>query len=62
MLYMQLWGSEREDFEKHLARGAKRVISCVPQKTPPDITVVMGSTMTSSNRVVDLIEMLAAVF
>lgn len=32
----------REDFEKHLARGAKRVISCVPQKTPPDITVVMG--------------------
>jgi len=32
----------REDFEKHLARGAKRVILCVPQKTPPDITVVMG--------------------
>jgi glyceraldehyde 3-phosphate dehydrogenase len=32
----------REDFEKHLARGAKRVILCVPQKTPPDITIVMG--------------------
>jgi glyceraldehyde 3-phosphate dehydrogenase len=32
----------RKDFEKHLARGAKRVILCVPQKTPPDITVVMG--------------------
>ena len=32
----------REDFEKHLAQGAKRVILCVPQKTPPDITVVMG--------------------
>jgi len=32
----------REHFEKHLAQGAKRVILCVPQKTPPDITVVMG--------------------
>jgi len=32
----------REDFEKHLAQGAKRVILCVPQRTPPDITVVMG--------------------
>jgi glyceraldehyde 3-phosphate dehydrogenase len=32
----------REDFKKHLAQGAKRVILCVPQKTPPDITVVMG--------------------
>ncbi|MGD8302394.1 MAG: type I glyceraldehyde-3-phosphate dehydrogenase, partial [Desulfobacterales bacterium] len=32
----------REDFEKHLRQGAKRVILCVPQKTPPDITVVMG--------------------
>jgi glyceraldehyde 3-phosphate dehydrogenase len=32
----------REDFEKHLAQGAKRVILCVPQKTPPDITIVMG--------------------
>ena len=32
----------REDFEKHLEQGAKRVILCVPQKTPPDITVLMG--------------------
>ncbi len=32
----------REDFEKHLEQGAKRVILCVPQRTPPDITVVMG--------------------
>jgi glyceraldehyde 3-phosphate dehydrogenase len=32
----------REEFEKHLKQGAKRVILCVPQKTPPDITVVMG--------------------
>ncbi|MDH3884997.1 MAG: type I glyceraldehyde-3-phosphate dehydrogenase, partial [Desulfobacterales bacterium] len=32
----------REDFEKHLEQGAKRVILCVPPKTPPDITVVMG--------------------
>jgi glyceraldehyde 3-phosphate dehydrogenase len=32
----------QEDFEKHLAQGAKRVILCVPQKTPPDITIVMG--------------------
>jgi glyceraldehyde 3-phosphate dehydrogenase len=32
----------REEFEKHLRQGAKRVILCVPQKTPPDITVVMG--------------------
>ena len=32
----------REDFEKHLKQGAKRVILCVPQKTPPDITIVMG--------------------
>jgi len=32
----------RQEFEKHLKQGAKRVILCVPQKTPPDITVVMG--------------------
>jgi len=32
----------REELERHLDRGAKRVIMCVPQKTPPDITVVMG--------------------
>lgn len=32
----------REELEHHLENGAKRVILCVPQKTPPDITVVMG--------------------
>ena len=32
----------RDELEKHLQQGAKRVILCVPQKEPPDITVVMG--------------------
>ena len=32
----------RAELERHLENGAKRVILCVPQKTPPDITVVMG--------------------
>lgn len=32
----------REELERHLEMGAKRIIMCVPQKTPPDITVVMG--------------------
>ena len=32
----------REDFEKHLKQGAKRVILCAPPQDPPDITVVMG--------------------
>jgi glyceraldehyde 3-phosphate dehydrogenase len=32
----------REELEQHLKKGAKRVILCVPQKTPADITVVMG--------------------
>ena len=32
----------REELERHLEKGAKRVILCVPQKTPADITVVMG--------------------
>lgn len=32
----------REQLEKHLQRGAKRVILCVPSQDPPDITVVMG--------------------
>lgn len=32
----------REELERHLEKGAKRIILCVPQKTPPDITVVMG--------------------
>ena len=32
----------REQLEKHLQRGAKRVILCAPPQDPPDITVVMG--------------------
>jgi glyceraldehyde 3-phosphate dehydrogenase len=32
----------RDELKKHLDKGAKRVILCVPQKSPPDITVVMG--------------------
>jgi glyceraldehyde 3-phosphate dehydrogenase len=32
----------RAELERHLEQGAKRVIMCVPQKEPPDITVVMG--------------------
>jgi glyceraldehyde 3-phosphate dehydrogenase len=32
----------RQQLERHLACGAKRVILCVPPQDPPDITVVMG--------------------
>ncbi len=32
----------REEVERHLAMGAKRVILCAPPLDPPDITVVMG--------------------
>jgi glyceraldehyde 3-phosphate dehydrogenase len=32
----------KEELERHLKQGAKRVILCVRQKTPVDITVVMG--------------------
>ncbi len=32
----------REELERHLEKGAKRVILCVPMKTSPDITIVMG--------------------
>jgi glyceraldehyde 3-phosphate dehydrogenase len=32
----------RAQLEKHLERGAKRVILCAPPQDPPDITVVMG--------------------
>lgn len=32
----------RQEVERHLDRGAKRVILCVPPTDPPDITVVMG--------------------
>ena len=45
----------RDEFEKHLKQGAKRVILCVPQKTPPDITVVMGvndDQLKSEHRIV----------
>ena len=32
----------REDLERHLERGARRVILCSPPAEPPDITVVAG--------------------
>jgi glyceraldehyde 3-phosphate dehydrogenase len=32
----------REELTRHLDRGAKRVIMCVPPMDPPDITCVMG--------------------
>jgi len=32
----------RRQLERHLERGAKRVILCAPPQDPPDITVVMG--------------------
>ncbi|HEV8240443.1 MAG TPA: type I glyceraldehyde-3-phosphate dehydrogenase [Thermoanaerobaculia bacterium] len=32
----------REELERHLAAGAKRVILCAPPRDAPDITVVMG--------------------
>jgi glyceraldehyde 3-phosphate dehydrogenase len=32
----------REEMERHLAAGARRVILCSPSVGPPDITVVMG--------------------
>jgi glyceraldehyde 3-phosphate dehydrogenase len=32
----------RGQLEKHLERGARRVILCAPPQDPPDITVVMG--------------------
>jgi glyceraldehyde 3-phosphate dehydrogenase len=32
----------RADIERHLERGAQRVILCVPSVDPPDLTVVMG--------------------
>jgi glyceraldehyde 3-phosphate dehydrogenase len=32
----------RADIEKHLERGARRVILCVPSVDPPDATVIMG--------------------
>jgi glyceraldehyde 3-phosphate dehydrogenase len=32
----------RKILERHLERGAKRVILCAPPQDPPDITIVMG--------------------
>ena len=32
----------REQLQRHLDRGARRVILCAPPRDPPDITVVMG--------------------
>ncbi len=32
----------RQELERHLAAGAKRVILCAPPLDPPDLTVVMG--------------------
>ncbi len=32
----------RSQVEEHLARGAERVVLCVPPAEPPDMTVVMG--------------------
>ncbi len=32
----------REELEKHLERGAKRVILCAPPLDPPDVTIVAG--------------------
>lgn len=32
----------RDEIERHLERGAQRVILCVPPTDPPDVTVVMG--------------------
>lgn len=45
----------REELVRHLEKGAKRVILCVPQKTPADITVVMGVNdhlLTAGHRIV----------
>jgi glyceraldehyde 3-phosphate dehydrogenase len=45
----------RAQLEKHLQRGAKRVILCAPAQDPPDITVVMGvndDRLKSAHRIV----------
>jgi len=45
----------RGQLEKHLQRGAKRVILCAPPQDPPDITVVMGvndDRLKSAHRIV----------
>ncbi len=45
----------RRQLERHLERGAKRVILCAPAQDPPDITVVMGvndDQLTPQHRIV----------
>ncbi|CAB1058059.1 NAD-dependent glyceraldehyde-3-phosphate dehydrogenase (EC [Olavius sp. associated proteobacterium Delta 1] len=45
----------RGQLEKHLQRGAKRVILCAPPQDPPDITAVMGvndERLKSEHRIV----------
>ena len=45
----------RQKLERHLVRGAKRVILCAPPQEPPDITVVMGvndEQLTPEHRIV----------
>jgi glyceraldehyde 3-phosphate dehydrogenase len=45
----------REELERHLAMGAKRVVLCAPPLDPPDLTVVMGVNdhlLTSAHRIV----------
>jgi glyceraldehyde 3-phosphate dehydrogenase len=45
----------RAQLDKHLQRGAKRVILCAPAQDPPDITVVMGvndDRLKSAHRIV----------
>ncbi len=45
----------RAEIEKHLERGAKRVILCSPPSDPPDLTVVMGvndSALQKEHRIV----------
>jgi glyceraldehyde 3-phosphate dehydrogenase len=40
----------RDEIEKHLAAGARRVILCVPPLDPPDITIVRGVNESALRR------------
>jgi glyceraldehyde 3-phosphate dehydrogenase len=45
----------RQELERHLAAGAKRVVLCAPPLDPPDLTVVMGvndGLLTAEHRIV----------